>query len=73
MSPLETAQQAHAQGLGVIEIIRLLRSLFDLSLIEAKDLAHQGVYSLTLNDYQEHYLVPMLLEALKEDDAWEED
>ncbi|MVN85787.1 hypothetical protein GO986_03305 [Deinococcus sp. HMF7620] len=41
--------------------------MFDLSLLQAKDLAHQGVYGLTLNDYQEQVLLPLVREALKEE------
>ncbi|WP_058974678.1 hypothetical protein [Deinococcus grandis] len=64
--PLEVARAAQAQGAGPIEIIRLLRSLFELPFVEAKDLATRAVYGLTLDQYQQEFIVPFLEELERE-------
>ncbi|WP_022803267.1 hypothetical protein [Deinococcus ficus] len=65
-TPMEIAQVAHLHGLGAIEIIRLLRSIFTLEFIEAKELATQAVYGMSLSDYQEKYLLPLFQEFERE-------
>lgn len=62
--PLEVARAA--QGAGPIEIIRLLRSLFELPFVDAKDLATRAVYDMTLDQYQQEFIVPLLEEVERE-------
>ncbi|WP_189064352.1 hypothetical protein [Deinococcus seoulensis] len=64
--PLEVARAARAQGAGPVEIIRLLRSLFELPFAEAKELATRVVFGLTLDQYQQRFIAPLLEELERE-------
>ncbi|WP_156039519.1 hypothetical protein [Deinococcus marmoris] len=66
-TPLDVAQVAHSHGMGVVEIMRLVRSLFQLEFAQAKDIGVQAVHGMGLSEYQEKYLLPLLEELEHQD------
>lgn len=65
-SPEEVFLAAKANGIGFIERLKLLRAVFGLSLVEAKEawIRAEGLAS-TLSDYQEKFILPALMNTLQ--------
>jgi ribosomal protein L7/L12 len=71
-SPHDVCLIAIAAGLSDIQQIRMLREVFDLSLVEAKEvMVVASGLGTSLDDYQAR-LIPSLLDAFAADDAEEE-
>jgi hypothetical protein len=71
LKPVEVYQLAKAEGLDFIACIRLLRDVFALNLVEAKEVAVIGDGSAnSLAEYQERFVEPLrqVLEAIKQEE-----
>jgi len=70
-SPLDVALTLRARDVGLTETITVLRRVFPLAFVNAKDVATQAFYGMGLAEYQETYIVP-LLEELEREGFWDE-
>lgn len=66
-SPVEVSRCAAADGLRSLEIVLVLKTVFKMTLVEAKEvwLQAEGIAE-SLSDYQERVILPALQEALQE-------
>jgi hypothetical protein len=68
----KTAAQIHAaalaDGVGQIEQIRLLRRLFGLDLLQAKEITVQAEGYESLNDFEEKVILPSVLQLIELDE-----
>lgn len=71
MTPQEIYRSARDNQLEKISCIRMLRQLFGLSLVEAKEIMIVGDgLANSLAEYQEKH-IPVLEELLKDDESFE--
>jgi len=67
LSPVEVSRRAAADGLGGLEIARVLKNVFHLTLLEAKEVwvKAEGIAE-SLNEYQERVILPAVQEAFQD-------
>ena len=65
LTPMEVSSAAISDGLNLVAILGMLRSVFGLGLVQGKEAYTQARYGMSLAEHQER-LIPVYEEALAE-------